>query len=137
MCISDINNYLNKYFNRYDLTTIYNVFSLEMMKTTSETKAEISEINSKLDEHVEVCNQSMSHINVELLNVLVNNMLFNKDNHIPKEILEQWISSIIDDKTLNEPVSEFKEEVSNLEQIYRLKEENTINNFTIKICKLL
>ena len=85
MCINDINNY----FNKYDPTTIYNVFSLEMMKTTSETKAEISEINSKLDEHVEVCNQSMSHINVELLNLLVNNMIFNKDNHIPKEILEK------------------------------------------------
>ena len=90
-----------------------------------------------LDEHVKVCNQSMSEFKVGLLNVLVINRLLNKDNHIPEEILQQWVDSISKDTTLNWTFYEFKIEVINLEQIFKLKEENTIGNFIIKFWKLL
>ena len=108
-----------------------------MEESASETKTEISKVNSKLDEHVEVYNQSIYDTKVGLLNMLVKITLLSKDNHIPEEILQQWVGSISKDMTLNWTIYEFKREVSMLEEIYKLKEENTIINFIIKFCKLL
>ena len=105
-----------------------------MEESSLETKTEISKVISKLGKNVKDYNLSMSDINLELLNLLVKNTLLNKSNLIPKEILEQWVGSIIKDKTVNRPISKFKREASVLEKIYRLKEENTIGNFTIKFC---
>ena len=96
-----------------------------MEKATSDSKTETSKVNSKLDDHVKVYNLCMSDINLELLNLLAKNMIFNKNNHTPKEILIQWVNSIIKDKASNRPIWEFKKEVKLLEEICRLKFENS------------
>ena len=108
-----------------------------MKESASETKTETLKVNSKLDKHVKDYNLNISDTSVELLNMLVKNKLLSKDNHIPKKILQQWVGSIIEDKTLNRLIYEFKWEASNLEKIYKLKEENTIVNSIIIIWKLL
>ena len=133
MYICEIKYYLIK----KDLTIIHNIFCLEIERSASEAKTEISNVNSKLDEHVKDYSLNISDTKVELLNMLVKITLLSKDNHVPKEILQQWVGFIIKDKTLNRPISEFKRETSNLEKIYKLKEENTIGNFIIKFWKLL